>query len=213
MPAAWITASSCTTPPGGTYKRLAQEKGERRSPRFFYDRGSLEILSPSTGHDAVSRVVAALVEILAEEADADLFNAGSTTFGREELAAGFEPDESFYFAANAARVRGIVRDRGSVELGAGDPPPDLVVEVGVPGLLDRLPIYRRLGVGEVWRHDGDRLAVLAPPDAPGFPGAYREAPGSAFLPGIPVALLARLVSEGLALDRREWRRRVRASLC
>ena len=76
----------------GTYERLLAEREERRNPRFFYDRGVLEISSPSTEHDGASRVIATLVEILAEDADADLFNAGSTTFKSEDLSRGFEPD-------------------------------------------------------------------------------------------------------------------------
>ena len=105
-----------------TYERLLAEREERRSPRFFYDRGVLEIVSPSTEHDGISRVVAALVEILTEEANADVFNAGSTTFKREDLARGFEPDECFYFWANAGRVREIVAGKGNIDLDAGTRP-------------------------------------------------------------------------------------------
>lgn len=162
----------------------------------------------------VGRLLAALVELLSEELDVDVEGVGSTTFRREDLAAGFEPDESFYFAGNAALVRGIVRDGGNIEIGAEDPPPDLEGEVGGPSLLDKLPVYARLGVREVWRHAGEpgRLAIFVPVDVSGGAGAYGEAPGSRFLPGITGEDLTRLVSEGLVLDRREWRRRVRASL-
>lgn len=33
-----------------TYVRLMKERGENRVPRFTYDRGELEIMSPSTEH-------------------------------------------------------------------------------------------------------------------------------------------------------------------
>ena len=75
-----------------TYERLLAERKERRSPHFFYDRGVLEIVSPSAEHDRISRVVAALVELLAEEADTNVENVGSTTFKREDLSRGFESD-------------------------------------------------------------------------------------------------------------------------
>lgn len=196
-----------------TYERLLAEREERRYPRFFYDRGVLEILSPSAEHDMISRTVAALVELLAEEADVDIENAGSTTFKREDLARGFEPDECFYFGANASRVREIVASKGDLELDAGDPAPDLVVEVDVTSpSLDKLPIYSRLGIPEVWRHDGERLAVLLlaqeTPSGGGY-HHYAEAPESALLPGATADDLTRLVSTGLTLDRRVWRRRVR----
>ncbi|MEJ7871513.1 MAG: Uma2 family endonuclease [Rubrobacteraceae bacterium] len=200
-----------------TYERLLAEREERRSPRFFYDRGVLEILSPSAEHDGVSRVIAALVELLAEEADTDLFNAGSTTFKREDLARGFEPDECFYFGGNAGRVRELVAGKGNIDLDAGDPAPDLVVEVDIASpSLDKLPIYARLGVREVWRHAGNpgRLAVLAladPGSAGGEEARYAEALESACLPGATGEALTRLISEGLALDRRVWRRKVRES--
>ncbi|MBA3471900.1 MAG: Uma2 family endonuclease [Rubrobacter sp.] len=61
------------------------------------------------------------------ELDIDVVGAGSTTFNREDLSRGFEPDASFYFSENATKVRGKRR----ISLDAGDPPPDLVVEVDV----------------------------------------------------------------------------------
>ncbi len=79
----------------GTYERLIEE---RRVPRFFYDRGVLEIMSPSAEHDRVSRVVALLAEEVAVDLDVD--SVGSTTFKREDFSRGFEPDESFYFSGN-----------------------------------------------------------------------------------------------------------------
>ena len=196
----------------GTYERLLAEREERRSPRFFYDRGVLEIVSPSAEHDRISRVVAALVELLAEEADTDVENVGSTTFKREDLSRGFEPDECFYFGRNAGRVRELVAGKGNLELDSGDPAPDLVVEVDITSpSLDKLPIYSRLGVTEVWRHDGGRLEILGLTGAAGGgeEPRYTEAPESALLPGTTGEALTRLVAEGLTLDRRIWRRRVR----
>ena len=44
-----------------------------------------------------------------------------------------------------------------------DPPPDLIVEVDISHpSLDKFPIYASLGIPEVWRHNGDTLAVLSP---------------------------------------------------
>ena len=196
----------------GTYERLLAEREERRSPRFFYDRGVLEIVSPSAEHDRISRVIAALVELLAEEADSDVENVGSTTFKREDLARGFEPDECFYFGGNAGRVRKIVAGKGNLDLDSGDPAPDLVVEVDVTSpSLDKLPIYSRLGAPEVWRYDGGRLVILglAGEVDGGEELCYAEAPEGAFLPGATGDAVTRLVAQGLALDRRVWRRRVR----
>ena len=198
-----------------TYERLVVEREERRTPRFFYDRGMLEILSPSAEHDMTSRIIATLVELLAEEADVDVENAGSTTFKSGDLSRGFEPDECFYFVGNAARVRDIVASKGNIELDAGDPAPDLVVEVDITSpSLNKLPIYARLGVQEVWRHAGDpgRLAILGLEDgSDDEEPRYAEAPESAYLPGATGEALTPLIADGLTLDRRVWRRRVRES--
>ncbi len=196
----------------GTYERLLAEREERRYPRFFYDRGVLEILSPSAEHDRISRLIAALVELLAEEADTDIENAGSTTFKREDLSRGFEPDECFYFGSNAGRLRELVADKGDIELGAGDPAPDLVVEVDITSpSLDKLPIYARLDVPEVWRYSGGRLTIfkLANKSSAGEEPRYAAAPESDFLPGATGDVLTQFVAEGLSLDRRLWRRGVR----
>ncbi len=196
----------------GTYERLLEEREERRYPRFFYDRGVLEILSPSAEHDRTSRVIAALVELLAEEADADIENVGSTTFKREDLSRGFEPDECFYFGSNAGRVRELVADKGDIELDAGDPVPDLVVEVDITSpSLDKLPIYARLDVPEVWRYSGGRLNIfkLANETLTGEDPGYAPTPESDLLPGATGDVLTRFVAEGLSLDRRLWRRGVR----
>ncbi len=191
----------------GTYERLLAEREERRSPRFFYDRGVLEIVSPSFEHEQIARVIASLVEELAVELDIDVVGAGSTTFKREGLSRGFEPDESFYFSENAGRVRGKKR----IDLNAGDPPPDLVVEVDITSpSASKLPIYARLGVVEVWRHDGDRLAILGLRHDDEV-DRYVEVPESAVLAPARVSgeSLTRFVEEGLTSGRPAWTRRVR----
>jgi len=140
-----------------TYKMLVEEDPGRSAPRFFYDRGVLEIVSPSFEHEQIADIIALLVDRLAMELEIDVTGARSTTFDREDLARGFEPDASFYFSENAAKVRGKRR----LSLDAGDPPPDLVVEVDITSpSASKLPIYARLGVPEVWRHDGEAATIL-----------------------------------------------------
>lgn len=190
-----------------TYELLVEEDPNRSAPRFFYDRGVLEIVSPSFEHEQIARVIASLVEELAVELDIDVVGAGSTTFKREDLARGFEPDAGFYFSENAAQVRGKRR----ISLDAGDPPPDLVVEVDITSpSASKLPIYARLGVTEVWRHDGDRLMILRlrQDEEQGY---YAEVPESALLAPTKVSgeSLTRFVEEGLTSRRPAWTRGVR----
>lgn len=74
--------------------------------RFFYDRGRLEIVSPGEApeHEEIGDIIASLIKELAVELGMDVFAAGSTTFKREDLDRGFEPDSSFYFSENAGRA-------------------------------------------------------------------------------------------------------------
>jgi Uma2 family endonuclease len=189
-----------------TYRMLVEEDPDRSGPRFFYDRGVLEIVSPSFEHEQIARLIASLVEGLAVELDIDVVGAGSTTFKHVDLSRGFEPDASFYISANVARVRGKRR----IDLDAGDPPPDLVVEVDITSpSASKLPIYAHLGVAEVWRHNGDRLTILGLRQSE--EGYYAEIPESAFLAPARVSAesLTRFVEEGLTSGRPAWTRRVR----
>jgi Uma2 family endonuclease len=188
-----------------TYRMLVEEDPDRSGPRIFYDRGMLEIVSPSFEHEQIARLIASLVEELAVELEIDVVGAGSTTFKHENLSRGFEPDVSFYFSENAARVRGKRR----ISLDAGDPPPDFVVEVDITSpSASKLPIYARLGVAEVWRHDGNRLSVLGLQQ--NEEGYYAEIPESTFLapPRVSGESLTHFVKEGLTSERPAWTRRV-----
>jgi hypothetical protein len=72
-----------------TYERLLAEQESGSAPRFTYDRGELEIMSPSTEHEEYNRTIALLVEIFAVEAGLDVRNVGSITFRREDLERGW----------------------------------------------------------------------------------------------------------------------------
>ena len=191
-----------------TYERLVEEDPGRSAPRFFYDRGVLEIVSPSFEHEQIARMIASLVEELSVELDVDVISAGSTTFKREGAARGFEPDACFYFAGKIPQVRGKRR----ISLDEGDPPPDLIVEVDITSpSASKLPIYAGLGVAEVWRHDGDRLAILGLRQDAEEGAYYAEIPASALLAPARVSggSLTRFVEEGLTSERPAWTRRVR----
>lgn len=185
-----------------TYERLLAEKEERRVPRFHYDRGVLEIVSPSFEHEGIGYLIGLLVDLLAEEEELDVVATAHTTFRHRDLSGGSEPDESFYFSENAELVRGKTR----IDLDAGDPPPDLIVEVDITHpSLEKLPIYARLGVPEVWRHDGERLTILVLKGEDG----YGEAPHSTFLRLATGEALTSFVREGLTTKRPDWIRGVR----
>jgi Uma2 family endonuclease len=185
---------------GETYERLLAEHKQSSSPRFIYDGGVLEIMSPSTGHERLHRSIAALCEVIAEECNIELDNVGSNTFKRQDLVRGFEPDSCFY-VQNVERVR----NREQIDLTV-DPPPDLVIEIDISRFsLDRFPIFASIGVPEVWRYDGMRVAIFKLAG-----GAYQEHEASEAFPAVTSQIITRFMEESKTLQRTVWLRRVRA---
>jgi Uma2 family endonuclease len=183
----------------GTYECLLSDYENRSGRRFTYDQGTLEVMRPLPEHEEYNRDLAMIVEIVAEESGISIRGLGATTFRREDLRLGFEPDSCFYIQ-NERRVRGKRR----IELPA-DPPPDLVVEVDITHpSLDKLPIYARFGVPEVWRYDRVRLQIWTL-----MGGRYAENPQSHVLPGVMAEAVSGLVEEGRGSERVVWLRRVR----
>jgi Uma2 family endonuclease len=137
-----------------TYESLLADLADQSTIRLTYDRGTLEIMSPLPEHEELNRTIALLVEMLAEELNIDIRRLGSTTFRREDIERGFEPDSCFYIQ-NEASVSGKKKTDLTV-----DPPPDLVIEVDIThDSLNKFPIYAQIGVPEIWRHDGEKLTI------------------------------------------------------
>ena len=154
--------------------------------RVTFDRGALELMSPSGPHERLKKLLDRLISAAAEELEIPLRSQGSTTFSREELNRGLEPDECYYIEHEPD-----VRDRDDV--GSDAPPPDLAVEVEVSRTaLDRMGIYADLGVPEVWRLSGTDLVMLRLDES----GHYQEVDRSEIFPEIPRSVFTEL------LDRR-----------
>ena len=182
-----------------TYERLLGDYLDRSIPHFTYDRGLLEIVSPLPEHEQINRAMSRIVDVFAEEVDLDVANLGSTTFKREDLERGFEPDACFY-VRNEASVRG----KTKLDL-AVDSPPDLVIEVDITNpSIDRLPLYAKFGVPEIWRHDGRRVSIFEMRE-----GEYVEVSESAAFPALCGSVISRFVEESRTLGSLAWTRRVR----
>lgn len=169
-----------------TYLALVKDLEDFPGVRVAYDRGILEIMSPSKLHENLKTCLSQMLEILMFELNIERDSSGSTTWKREDLAKGIEPDACYYIASEP-RVRG----KPQVDLSV-DPPPDLAIEVDLekPG-IEKLEIYAGLGIPEVWKYDGEQLRVfLLQPD-----GRYREVTTSASFPFLPLDELARFLSQ------------------
>lgn len=182
-----------------TYERLITEHGERCGTRFTYDEGVLQIMVVSFRHERPNRTLATLVEVVAEELGVDIARLGSMTFKRKDLQKGFEPDSCFYIQ-HADAIHG----RQEIDI-AVDPPPDLSIEVDITsGSLNRFPIFAAVGIPEVWRFDGTRVAVFRLES-----GGYAESTNSLAFPAVTGEILTLFLDESQKLKSTEWLRKVR----
>jgi Uma2 family endonuclease len=179
-----------------TYERLISEHADCGAPRFTYDRGALEIMSPSEDHERYNLKIADLLGAVADEMDIEVEGLGCATFRREELERGFEADSCFY-----VQHREKVQGKEHIDLET-DPPPDLVIEIDITHpSIDKLALYAKFGVPEVWRYDGVRLEIFR-----WVSGGYEAAQESAVFPGVSAAAVTELMRSGKALGRTGWLR-------
>jgi Uma2 family endonuclease len=125
------------------YERILKIRGDKSAPRITYLEGTLEIMSPSLPHDSIKSTIGRLVEVWCLEHDIEFLTAGSWTVKNKRKKRGVEPDECYVFSGFTAPKR-----------------PDLAIEVvWTSGGIDKLDVYRKLGVPEVWYWDEGAIQV------------------------------------------------------
>ena len=115
------------------FEIILQIRGDHGGVRVTYLNGVLELMSPSVDHEGIKTTIGRLLEAYAEERGLAFNGFGSWTLKNPARARALEPDECY-------------------SLSVGRPTrPDLAIEViWTSGGLDKLEVYRGLGVGEVW---------------------------------------------------------------
>ena len=167
-----------------TYVALRNEPSNLHV-RMTFDQGRLDLMSTSSTHEQLAYLLGRLIDAWTEERDVDVRSCRCTTFQREDLQKGLEPDNCYYIA-HESEIRG-----RKIDLTI-DPPPDLAIEVDVTSSsVGRLPVYAALGVPDVWRWSKSELQVLElRPD-----GQYQRIATSGSLPGFPLQSAHQLICE------------------
>ncbi len=157
------------------FEALLAVRGDDGAVRISYFQGELELMAPSIDHENLKKRVARLLEAYAEERGTELEGFGSWTLKAEAQARGAEADECY--------LVGLREPLPAV--------PDIVIEViWTSGGLDRLAIYRGLGVPEVWFWQDGGLSFYTL-GADGYTPSAR----STQLPGLDPELFTRCMAE------------------
>lgn len=165
------------------YRALDKALGDDRpGPRLYYHENNLEIMSTSSEHERIKKWIADFIADYLLEREIENMPRGQATMTLLEET-GAEPDESW-----------CIGEQGQW--------PDIVLEIALTsGGLDKLQIYRRFAVREVWIWRNDKLEVHALRD-----GEYVQQRASTILPGLDIALIERCVAIPRWLEaRREFR--------
>ena len=153
------------------YERVLEIRGDKSAPRITYLEGELEIMSPSKDHEAIKTLIGRLLEAWCSDHGIEVMAFGSWTLKEKDKERGAEADECYTFG----RER---RDR-----------PQLAIEVQwTRGGIDKLAVYRELGVGEVWiwRRGVIEVWILAG-------GDFERSPRSQLFPDLDLTLLASML--------------------
>lgn len=161
-----------------TFVELADQR-RGSVPRMTYDNGVLEMMSPKRQHENIGCLIGRMVEAYSEAKNIEIISVASVTVKRSDLKKAYEADESYYVAhANQ------VFDKEELDFEI-DPPPDLVIEVEITSsAIDKMKLFARMQVPEVWRHDGEKLEMFRL-----VAGDYQTIESSIELPGLKVELI------------------------
>lgn len=155
------------------YEAQLALRGEGGRPKLAFLDGALELMTTSRKHGATTWRVGQVLTQYCMETEIEISGMAEWTLKDQSKDAGGESDVCFTFSDH---------DRERI--------PDLVIEVIVShGGIDKLEIYRRLGVREVWFWEDDEIAVYTLER-----GTYARRERSTFVPDLDLALVCRLAN-------------------
>jgi Uma2 family endonuclease len=159
--------------PWNRYLAFDKKLGDDRpGPRLYYLDGELELVTTSNEHERIKEWIGDLLADYFFETGIEIMPRGQATMRLALKQAGAEPDKSWC-------------------IGEEKEFPDLVLEIALTsGGIDKLEIYRRFNVPEVWFWRRNKLEIFALGNA----GTYEPSPNSRLLPGFDISLLERCVA-------------------
>ena len=148
------------------YRKIDAQFGDDRSaPRLYYLDGKLELMSTSEEHERIKEWIGDLLSDYFFEKQLDVMPRGQATLQLRQF--GAEPDKSWCLGRNKKF-------------------PDLVLEVALSsGGLDKLEIYRRFRIPEVWIWRAGKLEIFALRRS----GGHAPVEKSSLLPKLDISLL------------------------
>jgi len=182
-----------------TYQALIRDLEAEPGKRLTYERGTLEIMVPLPPHERYKSRLSRMVEVMTEETETEIASLGSTTWSRQDLQTGLEPDACYYIQNEQA-----VRGKDDIDL-TQDPPPDLAIEIdNTCSSINRMAIYGALGVPEVWRFDGESLTIYRLVE-----GEYAPQEQSQVLPLLQRGDMLRFLQASQTMGETSWVREFR----
>jgi Uma2 family endonuclease len=154
------------------FESILQDLGEKRISRIAYSQNTLEIMFPLPEHEKPKDLISDMVKILLKHSGRKYEPFGSTTFKQENVA-GVEPDACFYIQHYQQMI-------GRRRLQAGDPPPDLAIEIDVASKTT-LNAYLAIAVPELWIYRQGELQIYLLES-----GEYISSDFSPIFPNIPI---------------------------
>lgn len=130
-----------------TYEALIEKYQDEQCPRLTYDSGIMEVeMANSDKHEEDNRNLSLLLQTILLELEIEHRNLGSTTFTKQSVRKGFEPDTCFY-------IQTLEKIKDKDNLGVENKiPPDLIIEINrTSSSVPRMPVFAAFGVKEVWR--------------------------------------------------------------
>jgi Uma2 family endonuclease len=158
--------------------------------RLSFLEGKLEIMTTSPEHEELKTIIAMLLEAYFQETRTRFHGIGAATFRKVAKQRGLEPDECYCLGTQRKEV------------------PDIAIEIVLTsGLVDKLEIYRGLGMTEVWQWRNERFSIYHLRSL-----GYEVLENSELLPNLNFAVLTSFVNPGEQFEAvMAYREAIRAS--